>query len=66
MKRQASLSTTGAASCVSAKVLPAFEAAGVGVVMANGTDEAKSHADYITTRTNNESGVSEIIHRFIM
>ena len=46
--------------------IPMIEAAGVGVVMANGTDEAKSHADYITTRTNNESGVSEIIHRFIM
>ncbi len=41
-------------------------AAGTGVVVRNGTDAAKSYADYITDRTNNESAISEIIDRFIM
>ena len=43
-----------------------LDAAGIGCVMANGTDETKAHADYVTERTNNESGVSEIIERFIL
>jgi hydroxymethylpyrimidine pyrophosphatase-like HAD family hydrolase len=46
--------------------IPMIEAAGIGAVMKNGTDEAKSYGDYITGHTNNESGVSEIIHRFIL
>ena len=45
--------------------IPMIVAAGVGAVMKNGTDEAKSHADYVTKRTNNESGVSEIIRKFV-
>ncbi|MCR5687821.1 MAG: Cof-type HAD-IIB family hydrolase [Lachnospiraceae bacterium] len=45
--------------------IPMLEAAGIGAVMRNGTDEAKSHADYVTERTNNESGISEIIEKFI-
>ena len=45
--------------------IPMLEAAGIGAVMKNGTDEAKSHADYVTERTNNESGISEIIRKFI-
>lgn len=43
-----------------------LEAAGIGAVMQNGTDETKSHADYITTRTNNESGITEIIEKLIL
>ncbi len=43
-----------------------IQAAGVGAVMQNGTDETKSYADYITKRSNNESGVSEIIRKFIL
>lgn len=43
-----------------------LDAAGIGVVVNNGTKEAKSHADHITERSNNESAVSEIIHRFIL
>lgn len=46
--------------------IPMIEAAGVGAVMKNGTDEARSYADYVTSRTNNESGVSEIIRKFIL
>lgn len=46
--------------------IPMLMAAGIGAVMQNGTDEAKSHADYVTDRTNNESGVSEIIRKFIL
>ncbi len=43
-----------------------IEAAGVGVVVKNGTDKAKSHADYVTKRTNNESAIAEIIEKFIL
>ena len=46
--------------------IPMLDAAGIGCVMSNGTDEAKAHADYITKRTNNESGVSEIIDKFFL
>ena len=46
--------------------IPMIEAAGIGAVMKNGTDETKSYADYVTEHTNNESGVSEIIRRFIL
>ncbi len=46
--------------------IPMIKAAGVGAVMQNGTDETKSYADYITKKTNNESGVSEIIRTFIL
>ncbi len=43
-----------------------IDAAGVGVVVQNGTDLAKSHADYITKRTNNESAIAEIVEKFIL
>lgn len=46
--------------------IPMIDAAGVGAVMKNGTDEAKSHALYVTDRTNNECGVSEVIRKFIL
>ena len=46
--------------------IPMLEAAGVGAVMLNGTDEAKSHADYVAAHSNNESGVSEIIEKFVL
>ena len=46
--------------------IPMLDAAGVGVVVRNGTEEAKSHAGYVTGRTNNESAISEIIEKFIM
>ena len=41
-------------------------AAGIGVAMCNGKDVVKSQADVITTRDNNQGGVAETIHRFIL
>lgn len=38
--------------------------AGTGVAMANGTDEVKAAADYITTRDNNHNGIAEVVERF--
>ena len=38
--------------------------AGIGVAMANGTDEVKAVADYITTRDNNRDGIAEVVERF--
>ncbi len=46
--------------------IPMLDAAGLGAVVQNGTDEAKSHAGYVTKNTNNESAISEIIEKFIM
>ena len=39
-------------------------AAGTGVAMANGTEEVKAVADYITTRDNNHDGIAEVVDRF--
>ena len=44
--------------------LSMIEMAGVGVAMANGTDEVKAAADYITKNDNNHDGIAEIIERF--
>ena len=38
--------------------------AGVGVAMANGTDQVKAIADYITQRDNNHDGIAEVVDRF--
>ncbi|MBM7643638.1 Cof-type HAD-IIB family hydrolase [Streptococcus loxodontisalivarius] len=46
--------------------LSMLEWAGLGVAMANGTAEVKSKADAVTTKTNEESGVAEAIHRYIL
>lgn len=43
-----------------------IEAAAIGVAMANAAPEVKAAADYITKRTNNEDGVSEIIGKFML
>ena len=40
-------------------------AAGVGVAMANGTEDVKAAADYITQRDNNHDGVAEVVERFM-
>ena len=39
-------------------------AAGTGVAMANGTDEVKAVANYITTCDNNHDGIAEVVERF--
>ncbi|MCR5302601.1 MAG: Cof-type HAD-IIB family hydrolase [Lachnospiraceae bacterium] len=46
--------------------IPMLDAAGLGIVVKNGTDEAKSHAGYVTEHTNNESAISEIIGKFVL
>ena len=42
-----------------------IEYAGLGVAMGNARKEVKRYADYIA-RTNNEDGVAEVIHKFIL
>ena len=44
--------------------LAMLKAAGVGVAMANGSDEVKAAADYITIRDNNHDGVAEVADKF--
>ncbi|GCF94581.1 haloacid dehalogenase [Enterococcus florum] len=45
--------------------LPMIKYAGVGVAMANATDEVKAAADYVTT-TNQEDGVAKAIEKFVL
>lgn len=45
--------------------LSMIRAAGTGVAMANGTDEVKAAADYVTSRDNNHDGIAEVIERFL-
>lgn len=44
--------------------LSMIEAAGIGVAMANGTDEVKASANYITQQDNNHDGVAEVVARY--
>ncbi|PKM94125.1 MAG: hypothetical protein CVU84_11735 [Firmicutes bacterium HGW-Firmicutes-1] len=39
--------------------------AGVGVCMKNGRESVQEIADYVTEKTNNESGVAEVIRKFV-
>lgn len=43
-----------------------LDTAGIGVAMKNATDLTKSHANYITSCTNNENGITEVIYKFIL
>lgn len=45
--------------------LSMIRAAGIGVAMANGTEEVKAAADYITQRDNNHDGIAEVVLRFL-
>lgn len=38
--------------------------AGIGVAMANATEEVKAIADYVTLRDNNHDGIAEVVERF--
>ena len=40
--------------------------AGVGVAMANGREELKAVADYVTQNDNNHAGIAEVIDRFVL
>lgn len=46
--------------------LTMLEWAGLGIAMANGTNQVKEIADAVTTKTNDESGVAEAVHRYIL
>lgn len=46
--------------------LEMIQAAGLGVAMANSNQDIKIKADYITKNDNNNSGVGEIIEKFIL
>lgn len=44
--------------------LSMIETAGIGVAMANGTEEVKAIANYITKCDNNHDGIAEVVERF--
>ena len=44
--------------------LSMIETAGIGVAMANGTEEVKSVANYITRLDNNHDGIAEVVEVF--
>ena len=46
--------------------LSMIEAAGIGCAMANASPQVKAAADYVTVRDCNNSGVAEIIERFML
>ncbi|MDM8271108.1 Cof-type HAD-IIB family hydrolase [Thermophilibacter provencensis] len=46
--------------------IPMIRAAGLGVAVANATDEAKAAADYVCAADNNAGGVAEAIERFVL
>lgn len=46
--------------------LSMLQAAGCAIVMCNGTDEVKKHADIITARSNDECGLADIIYGEIL
>ncbi len=46
--------------------IPMLKAAHIGVAMANGTDETRAAADVVTTRSNNDCGVAEVIEKYIL
>lgn len=43
-----------------------FEIAGVGACMINAREEVKKRADYVTENSNDESGVAEVIKKFLL
>ncbi|WP_099467987.1 Cof-type HAD-IIB family hydrolase [Konateibacter massiliensis] len=43
-----------------------LQAAGIGAVMANASDEIKRYADYVTENNNNNHGIAEIIEKFLL
>ena len=45
--------------------LSMIRAAGIGVAMANGTQDVKAAADYITENDNNHDGVAEVVGKFM-
>ena len=46
--------------------LSMLRAAGLSVAMKNGVDKVRQLADVVTTRTNDEGGIAEIIHQYLL
>ena len=46
--------------------IPMIEAAGLGVVMKNASNDIKKYADYVTELDNNQGGVGEVIRKFML
>ncbi len=46
--------------------IPMIKAAGIGVCMKNGIEEAKQCADYVTEKDNNHDAIQEVIGKFIL
>lgn len=46
--------------------IPMLREAHIGVAMKNAKEEVKESADYVTERTNNESGIAEVIEKFML
>ena len=46
--------------------LTMIDAVGIGVVMCNGVEELKKHADYITRADNNHDGAVEAVEKYIL
>lgn len=46
--------------------IPMLQEAHIGVAMKNAKDEVKACADYVTQHTNNESGIAEVIEKFLL
>ena len=45
--------------------LSMIQAAGIGVAMANGSEDVKAAADYITQNDNNHDGIAEVVEKFL-
>ena len=45
--------------------LSMIQAAGIGIAMANGTEEVKAAANYVTERDNNHDGIAEVVEKFL-
>ena len=43
-----------------------FKTAGIGVCMINAREEVKQYADYVTKNNNDQSGVAEVIRKFLL
>ena len=46
--------------------IPMIRAAGTGAAMANGCEELRRAADYVTVADQNHSGVAEVIDKFVL
>lgn len=49
-----------------ARFVPMLRTAGLGVAVANASDEAKAAADYVCTPDNTAGGVAEALEKFVL